>query len=146
MTIGKNIKKVRLEKKLSQQKLGEKLGVSQAMIAQYETGRRIPKLETIDKIADALNVSRNMLLTDTSPSEKGAVLKAGIEEMVKSFNIEVDEIKSNTIEMTEEILAQRRKYINLYDNLNGIGQKKAVERVEELTEIPRYSKKESQEE
>ena len=141
MTIGENIRKVRLEKKLSQQKLGTLLGVSQAMIAQYETGKRIPKIETLDRIAEALNVPRNDLLTDTSPSEKGAVLKVGIKELVKNFHIEVDELKANTIEATEEILAQRSKYISLYDALNGNGQKKAIERVEELTEIPRYTKK-----
>ncbi len=141
MTIGENIKKRRLEKKLSQQKLGSLLGVSQAMIAQYETGKRIPKIETIDKIAFALSVSRDDILLDTSPIEKGAVIKSGIKDMVDAFNIEVGDIKS-TIETSVEILEQRHKYISLYDKLNGIGQAKAIERVEELTEIPRYTKKE----
>ncbi len=56
MSVGKQIKKCRNAIKLSQKELGERLGVSQAMIAQYESGKRIPKLETIDKIASALNV------------------------------------------------------------------------------------------
>lgn len=56
MTTGEYIKKIRLEKGLSQKELGEKLGVSQQMIGQWETGKTNPKLETIHKIADALNV------------------------------------------------------------------------------------------
>lgn len=55
MTIGERIKKIRQEKGLSQKELGEKLGVSQQMIGQWETGKANPKIETKRKIADALN-------------------------------------------------------------------------------------------
>lgn len=61
MSVGEQIKKCRNENKLSQKELGEKLGVSQAMIAQYESGKRLPKLETIQKIAEALGVPLNDL-------------------------------------------------------------------------------------
>ena len=56
MTIGENIKNIRKKANLSQKALAEKLGVSQQMIAQYEKGKRQPKIETIDKIATALGV------------------------------------------------------------------------------------------
>lgn len=56
MSIGKRIRQYRTEAKLSQKELGKRLGISQQQIAQYETGKRIPKLETIDKIAKALNI------------------------------------------------------------------------------------------
>ena len=56
MTTGNKIKEARKKAKLSQKELGIKLGVSQAMIGQYESGKRKPKLETLDKIANALNV------------------------------------------------------------------------------------------
>ena len=62
MTIGDRIKKIRQEKGLSQKELGEMLGVSQQMIGQWETGKANPKIETVDKIAIALKVSRNDLL------------------------------------------------------------------------------------
>lgn len=140
MTIGENIKKIRVKKKLSQKTLGNILGVSQAMIAQYETGKRIPKIETVDKIATALDVSRSALLTDVSPKEKGSVVKIGIEDMVKDFNIEVDDIKGDISSIALEIVTQRKKYIKFYDDLNGIGQKKAIEQVEMLTKIPEYRK------
>lgn len=55
-TIGENIKRIRKEKGLSQKELGQKLGVSQQMIGQYEKSNAVPKLETLQKIADALDV------------------------------------------------------------------------------------------
>ena len=55
MTVGEKIKSIRKIKKISQQELGNMLGVSQAMIAQYENGKRIPKIETLIKIAEALD-------------------------------------------------------------------------------------------
>ncbi len=56
MSIGENIRNIRKAKKMSQNELGKLLGVSQAMIAQYENGIRTPKLGTIARIAEALNV------------------------------------------------------------------------------------------
>ena len=55
MTVGEKIKYIRKQNKISQQELGNMLGVSQAMIAQYENGKRIPKIETLIKIAEALD-------------------------------------------------------------------------------------------
>lgn len=55
-TVGENIKRIRKAKGLTQKELGKKLGISQAEIAQRETGRRNPKIETVQKIADALQV------------------------------------------------------------------------------------------
>ena len=47
MNAGEYIKKHRQKKGLSQKKLGEKLGVSQQMIGQWENGNSNPKVETI---------------------------------------------------------------------------------------------------
>ncbi len=62
MTIGEQIKKIRQEKGLSQKKLGEILGVSQQMIGQYENPYSHLKLDTIKKIADALNIDYTELV------------------------------------------------------------------------------------
>lgn len=55
-TVGENIKRIRRAKGLTQKELGKKLGISQSEIAQRETGRRNPKIETVQKIANALQV------------------------------------------------------------------------------------------
>lgn len=57
MNIGERIKQTRKRVGITQKELGERLMISQVRIAQYETGKRQPKIETLEKIAAALNVN-----------------------------------------------------------------------------------------
>lgn len=57
MTIGERIKKARKDAHLTQKQLANKLNVSYVNIAQWENGRRNPKIETLQNLAKALNVS-----------------------------------------------------------------------------------------
>ncbi len=63
-TIGKNIRKYRTQKKLRQDQLAEKTDLSTNYIGMVERGEKIPALETFLKIANALEVSADMLLAD----------------------------------------------------------------------------------
>lgn len=47
---------------LTQAELGEALGMSQANISQFESGRRTPRIDTLREFAVALNVSADYLL------------------------------------------------------------------------------------
>lgn len=69
MTIGEQIKKYRKEAGLTQKQLGEKLGISQQQIAQYESGKRVPKIDTINNIAGALNMGVRRLYPDFTMDE-----------------------------------------------------------------------------
>ena len=55
--ICKNIREVRLEKNLSQEKLAKICGFSNTTLSAYENRRKIPNISTIAKIAKALDVS-----------------------------------------------------------------------------------------
>lgn len=57
MTVGKNIKRIRKEKGLTQKKLGELCGIAEPTIRKYESDKLNPKIETVDKIASALRVN-----------------------------------------------------------------------------------------
>lgn len=63
-TIGKNIRKYRLAKKLRQEDLAEKAGLSANYIGMVERGEKIPSLETFLTILNALEVSADMVLAD----------------------------------------------------------------------------------
>ena len=63
-TIGKNIRKYRNQRKLRQDQLAEKTELSTNYIGMLERGEKIPALETFLKIANALEVSADMLLAD----------------------------------------------------------------------------------
>nr|DAG19341.1 MAG TPA: Repressor protein CI [Caudoviricetes sp.] len=62
--IGEKIKAMRLQKGVSQAALARCLGVSTAMICQYEVGKRKPKVETLSKIAGALGVDLKVFYDD----------------------------------------------------------------------------------
>ena len=63
-TIGKNIRKYRLAKKLRQEDLAEKAGLSANYIGMVERGEKIPSLETFITILNMLEVSADMVLAD----------------------------------------------------------------------------------
>ena len=62
MGIGENINELRHDKKISQQALAEKIGVSQKAIDYWERGVNEPKATYIVKLADFFGVSTDFLL------------------------------------------------------------------------------------
>lgn len=103
MPTGSRIKKIRKQKGLTQKQLGEKCGMYESQIRKYENGNANPKIETLQKIADALDCSLIALL--------------GIEEYKKT-----DEYKSGmrSVEAYEGVLA-------LLKNIYGEVQEKTIQ-------------------
>ncbi|MBS7616524.1 CBS domain-containing protein [Candidatus Bathyarchaeota archaeon] len=65
MTItGATIKRLRIEAKLTQKKLAELVGVSQAHIAKIEQGKVDPRLSTVNKILQVLTESKEKKCKD----------------------------------------------------------------------------------
>lgn len=60
-TLGQAIKHFRKKNKLSQAKLGEKIGVCQAAIAHYESGHRTPPIKVIQKLSEELQCPIQLL-------------------------------------------------------------------------------------
>lgn len=70
MELGLTIKKARIEKGLTQQELGNIIGVQKSAIAKYENGRVVNiKRSTMQKIASALNIRPSELIFEKSPEE-----------------------------------------------------------------------------
>lgn len=65
MDIGSLIKEVRKKKNISQSQLAHELNTTQALITAYENNKRTPKIETLSRIASALDVS----ILDLLPKE-----------------------------------------------------------------------------
>jgi len=60
--LGQNLKRIRTKKKMSQGDIARALEVHRAYISGVESGKRNPTLATIQKLADALDVSASELL------------------------------------------------------------------------------------
>ncbi|MCH1974726.1 helix-turn-helix domain-containing protein [Muricomes sp. OA1] len=139
MNTGEKIKQARINSGLSQNELGKKLNVSQAMIAQYEKGTRNPKLSTLRKIADALDVSTSDLAEDCVLYDTTIVKNA----LKKLSNDLFEKNQEKTVDLITDIILekQNKKLLNnLFDKLNQNGQDKALEQMELLAKIPEYQK------
>lgn len=61
-----NLKEIRTKKGITQEQLASKVGVLNTSICNYETGIREPNLDTLKKLATALEVTVDELLEDTN--------------------------------------------------------------------------------
>ena len=62
MDFSENLKKIREEKSLSQQKLARKLNISQSTVGMWESRRRTPRLDEINRLAKTLNITIDRLV------------------------------------------------------------------------------------
>ena len=152
MTTGPSIKEARKKAGLTQKELAAKLGIAYQTLAQWENDLRNPNRETLQKIASALGINWYELYAESEEeqieakqnydvakflSEKRKGVKVGI--IGKDGKTEFRDITiDDYFELFEEDAERKKKYLSLYDQLNGLGKKKAIERVQELTEIPKY--------
>jgi transcriptional regulator with XRE-family HTH domain len=63
--VGNRIREIRLERGLTQEEVGEAVGVSYSYIGRIERGQKNISLQTLSKIAHALNVSESDLFAYT---------------------------------------------------------------------------------
>lgn len=142
MTTSERIKDIRQQKGLSQKELGKLLGVSQQMVGQWESPKANLTLDTITKIATVLNVNINDLLE--SPLDDSPLYKVfknaspsdypmGRRFINAELTIQIDDWQQVDIELVKK-----------FKKLNEAGKTIAIERIEELTEIPRYTKKDEE--
>lgn len=54
-TIGERIREARKARGMTQRELGERSGIAEPTIRKYESGRLNPKIETLQKLAEALD-------------------------------------------------------------------------------------------
>ena len=87
MTMGERIKALRTQQGLTQEELGEKVGVKKSAIYKYETGLVVNlKRSTIEKLAKALGVKPTYLMgmTDEDPVPPEHSLVAQCRELAES--------------------------------------------------------------
>jgi transcriptional regulator with XRE-family HTH domain len=61
-SIAEHLRRARETRELTQAALGAKAGMAAASISHFETGQRVPSLESLVRLADALDMSVDALL------------------------------------------------------------------------------------
>ena len=77
MSFGESLRRLRMEKGLSQQRLSEILFVDRSTIVRWETGSRTPDVLLLSRIADSLGVDVRLLLcaaAESAPDKPDGIL------------------------------------------------------------------------
>ena len=95
------LKELRQKNNLTLKELGQKIGMANNTLSQYETGKREPKLETWQALADFFNVSVPYLqgidegIYDLKFPTKAETI-AFIHKIMKAQNIKLEDIQNES--------------------------------------------------
>ena len=70
MTSGETIKRIRLDRKLTQMEFSEEIGISRSYLNDLENNRKSPSLKTLDKISEKIGIETTDLLGGNEMSNK----------------------------------------------------------------------------
>lgn len=91
--IGESIRTFREKAGVSQRKLGISLGLSDKAISAYESGRTVPSIETLIRIAEILNITLDDLWESSTKNSTLTKLDQ-IEKDLNRLLKEVEEIRN----------------------------------------------------
>lgn len=111
MVFGEILKRLRQEKKLSQQELADLIGVHVRQISKYEMGTSLPTLERIRRMAETLDVSADELVFGSSKRRKAgeSVKNPVLAERLRRLEEMVtrDELRS-VIDLLDAFIAKKQ--------------------------------------
>mgnify|MGYP003272716159 FL=1 len=160
MKTGEALKKARTDAGITQAELAKRLGVTPQTVSQYERGIKKPKVETLARFADAMSVSIDSLLGESTRAQiegnthqalvsamatvsasAGKLTDAGIPED------EVQDVMGKLKNLVEFALqeADLQEMLRLYQSLNREGQAVALERLDELAQLSKYQRQDPKE-
>ena len=105
--IGNFIAECRKQKKMTQYELGEKLGVTEKSISNWENGRNMPDLSLFKPLCEQLNITINELLSGEKISED-------------NYQEKFEENIINTISYSNKKLEKKNQLIGLILMIFGI--------------------------
>lgn len=162
MTTGENIKRIRMEKGYTQKQLAEKCEMYESQIRKYELNKANPKIETLEKIANALDCkvsdirefdgSIRVKITPESIEYDRLIRKHKANENLTEEERQwlINYIEANNFKDTFERLKEVGQNVleslnycrlqNAYETLNKDGQEKVIEHAELIAKIPEYQK------
>lgn len=125
--MGNRIRELRKERKLTMKQLGDALGLAESTISQYENEKRSPDVKTWAKMSEFFHVSTDYLLGYVSDP----FFYLDNERILREINDRGDGSENDDI---------KYRLFSTFEQLNEVGQQKAIERLEELLEVAKYRK------
>ena len=122
MSIAENIKYLRKIAGYTQEQFANEVGIKRSLVGAYEEGRAEPRLQTLQKIGDVLNVTTDALISKDLTKDDP---KKYVKEKIKILSITVDKDDKENIELIPQKAAAG--YLNGYAD------------PEYLEEMPRFN-------
>lgn len=151
-SMGEMIRGIRRKRGLSQEELAQAIGSTKSAISRYESGKRQPDYDQLQRIAVTLDVEwlelvptdkQGQIVIDHVIGKLREVQGQPVDEAISELALRAGEAEGRyrglMAGLKPEVFDINKSLIRL--NLDG--RKEAVKRVEELTEIPRYRRKEA---
>ena len=91
MNMGEKLKSLRIEKKLTQKQVADRIGLAISAVSSYESGTRYPSYDVLVKLALIFHVSTDYLLG-----------------MTDKRNIDVTGLNDNEIELVSQLVDMLR--------------------------------------
>ena len=105
LAIARNIRFLRIKNRFSGRELAKRTGVSAVSISAYETGRRVPSLDVIFRLADVFDVSVSALLVEPSTTQSEISLAEAIQAII-DHNAQLPAMRA----LTESLAATIAQY------------------------------------
>ena len=118
MTFGDRLRKMRLERGLTQEQLAQQIGVAKSTLTGYEKGNREPDVFKIKRILEVLDMDSDYLLGISRKNKKSPA----------------------TEEPSAEDDRERKRLLKNYDDLNEEGREKLLEQSEFLVSSGKYKR------
>ena len=91
VNMGEKLKSLRIEKKLTQKQVADRIGLAISAVSSYESGTRYPSYDVLVKLARIFHVSTDYLLG-----------------MTDKRNIDVTGLRDNEIELVSQLVDMLR--------------------------------------
>ena len=97
--VGENIRRLRKARGMTQTQFSDAIGRSQSIVAQYETGQRLPSARIIGQIAEVCGVTYDEVFSSDAEREANRQSEDWYGEF---FGYESEPAKTSNIELTPE--------------------------------------------
>ena len=109
MDFSQRIVSLRKQRKLTQEKLGELVNMSQRSVANWESGERLPSISTLIDLSEKLNVSVDYLLgvTDDPEIKKQPAAESDelLQDVISRIQALPDQVLSRVVDFLDGVQA-----------------------------------------
>lgn len=130
-TFARNLKNLMDSQNMTYTQLANHIGVSRSTVSMWMSYKSFPRTEMLDRIANYFNVPVESLLAETKNDTQFHVL-----DIIKELE-EVGAINKETLR--NSLSKEESELLSSFNVLNSSGKQEAIKRVEELTEIKKYT-------